>query len=1442
MLFTSTNMFSQNLISVPFTNGFVGDNTANNVSSNSKYLTALGWSNVQFSQNSPTLQFIELAQGNDIPGTVLITDFLGIQYSIPGFIKWRTPSGNNITTPVFVPTTGATLATNSSNGSANYSITTNSYIGLTYNGQTLTIPNTSSGGTTAGDVTGNAATSGILDSLNSYLGSFSAISIIDYTVNEGAGTATVTVTLSASSANVITVAYTTSDGSTAVGLDYTATSGTITFAAGQTTRTFTIPIINDATIESNETINITLSDPTNASILDGAGVVTIVDNDTCTVGTPAGSVTVQPTCATTTGTIVFTTQSGVEYSIDGTTYQSSATFTGVAAGTYTIKVRSTTDNTCTATGSAVTVNAVPSAPSTPAASVTVQPTCATTTGTIVFTTQSGVEYSIDGTTYQSSATFTGVAAGTYTIKVRSTTDNTCTATGATVTVNAVPSAPSTPAASVTVQPTCATTTGTIVFTTQSGVEYSIDGTTYQSSATFTGVAAGTYTIKVRSTTDNTCTATGATVTVSAVPSAPSSPIVSQTTICGDITNISSYVTVSSGHTINITSTRNNTPTISNVNAPDGQTLSTGIYTIGQSFTPLSSYDLSAVSFYATNANSSATLTVKIYSGNGSAGPLLATKSISNTVLGEIIFNLNNPVQLTQNQIYTFIVETNTSFSHTISWNNNGNPYSGGSYWRYGSNFSTSDIWFKIYKVASYQISQINTISSCESSAVTVTIIPSPSAGTLSGNQSVCFGSTTTFSSTVSGGAWTSSDITVATVNPSNGIITGVAAGTATITYTVTGTGGCADITATRTVTVTAPSTPAASVTVQPTCATTTGTIVFTTQSGVEYSIDGTTYQSSATFTGVAAGTYTIKVRSTTDNTCTATGSAVTVNAVPSAPSTPAGSVTVQPTCVTTTGTIVFTTQSGVEYSIDGTTYQSSATFTGFAAGTYTLKVRSTTDNTCTATGATVTVNAVPSAPSTPAASVTVQPTCATTTGTIVFTTQSGVEYSIDGTTYQSSATFTGVTAGSYTIKVRSTTDNTCTATGAAVMLYDPICAITDTLGPINGYTGATTSSVLANDTLNGVIVIPSQVILTGLTVPTGLTLNADGTITIAPQTPAGTYNVIYRICETLNLTNCDTVTSTVIVGGCLDFAINDCDNDGETNGTENTNGTDPNNPCSYTNAPATSSAAYATWSVLDCDGDGTPNGLDTNPQDPCVFVAGSIPVVSNPIWANADCDNDGETNGTENTNGTDPNNPCSYTNAPATSSAAYATWSVLDCDGDGVINGTELADGTDVNNPCESINAHATALPSTSFLAGDCDGDGLSNEEEIGENPNVPNDSNGNGIPDYLEINNHNISDDDLEIFNAVTPNGNGDNDIFVIQNIQNYPNNTVTIFNRWGVVVYEIEGYGQNGKYFKGVSEGRITINKNEGLPIGTYFYVLRYVNNQGVSKERSGYLYLNK
>ncbi|WP_324068284.1 MAG: hypothetical protein RSE15_10375 [Flavobacterium sp.] len=823
------------------------------------------------------------------------------------------------------------------------------------------------------------------------------------------------------------------------------------------------------------------------------GATVTIDAVKSAPSTPSASVTVQPTCAVPTGTIVFTTQSGVEYSIDGTTYQSSATFTGVAAGTYTISVRSTADNTCSTTGATVTINAVPSAPSSPTASVTVQPTCAVPTGTIVFTTQSGVEYSIDGTTYQSSATFTGVAAGTYTISVRSTADNTCSTTGATVTINAVPSAPSSPTASVTVQPTCAVPTGTIVFTTQSGVEYSIDGTTYQSSATFTGVAAGTYTISVRSTADNTCSTTGATVTINAVPSAPSSPTASVTVqpTCAVPTGTIVFTTQSGVEYSIDGATYQSSATFTGVAA--------GTYTI-------------SVRSTADNTCSTTGATVTI----NAVASAPSTPSASVTVQPTCAVPTG-----------TIVFTTQSGVEYSID----------------GTTYQSSATFTGV-AAGTYTISVRSTAdNTCSTTGATVTInavASAPSTPSASVTvQPTCAVPTGTIVFTTQSGVEYSID---GTTYQSSATFTGVAAGTYTISVRSTADNTCSTTGATVTINAvpSAPSSPTASVTVQPTCAVTTGTIVFTTQSGVEYSIDGTTYQSSATFTGVAAGTYTISVRSTADNTCSTTGATLTINAVASAPITPSASVTVQPTCAVPTGTIVFTTQSGVEYSIDGTTYQSSATFTGVAAGTYTISVRSTADNTCSTTGATLTINAVASAPITPSASVTVQPTCAVPTGTIVFTTQSGVEYSIDGTTYQSSATFTGVAAGTYTISVRSTADNTCSTTGAnSVTVFNSICAVDDSYSSINGYTGSTTASVLVNDTLNGVVVNPSQIILTPVTVPSGFTLNADGTITIASGISAGTYTVTYSICEVLNPTNCDTADVFITVVAAPIVAVDD---------------------------------------------------------------------------------------------------------------------------------------------------------------------------------------------------------------------------------------------------------------------------------------------------------------
>ena len=265
---------------------------------------------------------------------------------------------------------------------------------------------------------------------------------------------------------------------------------------------------------------------------------------------------------------------------------------------------------------------------------------------------------------------------------------------------------------------------------------------------------------------------------------------------------------------------------------------------------------------------------------------------------------------------------------------------------------------------------------------------------------------------------------------------------------------------------------------------------------------------------------------------------------------------------------------------------------------------------------------------------------------------------------------------------------------------------------------------------------------------------------------------------------------------------------------------------------------------VDSDGDGTPDYLDLDSDNDGIPDAvekgpkGATPLDTDndgtPDYRDLDSDNDGIPDAVEKgANGATPVD---------TDNDGTPDYRDVDSDGDGVTDAQERIDGTSPTDPCSSNPAHITLPLSAGFLSGDCDGDGLTNQQEMGLNLTQPNDSDKDGIFDYLEVNLHKDTPGEIEIYNSVSPNGDGDNDVFVIRGIENYPNNTVSIYNRWGVKVYEEDGYGQADKVFRGVSNGRVTIQQSEELPEGTYFYILRYVNTSGEEKQRSGYLYIKR
>jgi hypothetical protein len=99
-----------------------------------------------------------------------------------------------------------------------------------------------------------------------------------YQVPEQDGNVILSVIRTGNTQSMVTVNYVTANGSATAGADYTATTGTLTFAAGETVTRITVPIVDDTAYEGDETFIVTVTSSDRQTTLDTA-TVTIVDND-----------------------------------------------------------------------------------------------------------------------------------------------------------------------------------------------------------------------------------------------------------------------------------------------------------------------------------------------------------------------------------------------------------------------------------------------------------------------------------------------------------------------------------------------------------------------------------------------------------------------------------------------------------------------------------------------------------------------------------------------------------------------------------------------------------------------------------------------------------------------------------------------------------------------------------------------------------------------------------------------------------------------------------------------------------------------------------------------------------------------------------------------------------------------------------------------------------
>ena len=429
----------------------------------------------------------------------------------------------------------------------------------------------------------------------------------------------------------------------------------------------------------------------------------------------------------------------------------------------------------------------------------------------------------------------------------------------------------------------------------------------------------------------------------------------------------------------------------------------------------------------------------------------------------------------------------------------------------------------------------------------------------------------------------------------------------------------------------------------------------------------------------------------------------------------------------------------------------------------------------------------------------------TTTGTHVLT------YSLCGI-----APLTGCSS------VTTVTVNVVSTTAAPIN----IVATPDGTVTISTATGGTTSSVLVNDTLEGLPVTTGTVSFTWTTAtPTGFTLNNDGTITVASNTAVGFYTVSYTICATRGSDRA-CATSFIEVRVVSPTATDTIEVSGETftyTGTQLVGNVLTNEKLNGVINPSVNSVTISATTLS-----GTAPFIKLSTGE--VMVPPHTPAGTYVIDYRVSIKGNANVYGTASVVVIVPATPTS-TVAPIaaddrveTSRNTPVTINVL---------------ANDTPNGATTPNVVTTPLNGTAVVNTDGTIEYTPNTGFKGVDTLVYELCNAGGCATAtvsIEVTHKLIA------YNGVSINGSDKNNHFHIAGIEAYPDNTVRIYNRWGVKVFEVQHYDNVRNVFRGISEGRVTVEAADKLPQGTYYYIIEYVDENNQKQTMVGWLYLKK